>query len=274
MEKSLNGTFQLHNGVKMPYFGLGVYKVQEGEEVVQAVKTALETGYRLIDTAEFYQNEEGVGRAIRESGVPREEIFITTKVWNSSQGYDSTLKAFEGSLKKLGLEYIDLYLIHWPVSGKYMDTWRALERLYKEGLVRAIGVSNFHIQHLENIMNHFEEKPVVNQVELHPYLTQEKLRRFCRNHNIHVESWSPLARGQVVDDPVIGEISKKHGKTPAQIILRWHVQNDLIVIPKSKRPSRIKENADIFDFHLSEEDMNKINRLNKDYRTGSNPDDF
>ncbi|WAA11306.1 aldo/keto reductase [Fervidibacillus albus] len=274
MEKTLQGTFRLHNGVQMPYFGLGVYKVPDGEEVVQAVKTALDAGYRLIDTAQFYQNEEGVGQAIKESGVPREEIFVTTKVWNTSQGYDSTLKTFEKSLEKLRLEYIDLYLIHWPVSDKYLDTWRALERLYEEGSVRAIGVSNFHIHHLKNLMNYFEQKPVVNQVELHPYLTQEPLRRFCLENDIKVESWSPLARGQMIGDPVIGQISKKYGKTPAQIVLRWHVQNDLIVIPKSKSPSRIRENADIFDFTLTKEDMEKINTLNKDYRTGSNPDDF
>lgn len=184
------------------------------------------------------------------------------------------MKAFERSLEKLRLDYIDLYLIHWPVSDKYLHTWRALERLYEEGSVRAIGVSNFHIHHLKNLMNHFEQKPVVNQVELHPYLTQEPLRRFCLENDIKVESWSPLARGQMIGDPVIGQISKKYGKTPAQIVLRWHVQNDLIVIPKSKSPSRIRENADIFDFTLTKEDMEKINTLNKDYRTGSNPDDF
>lgn len=274
MGKTLQGTFTLHNGVKMPYFGLGVYKVQEGEEVVKAVKTALDYGYRSVDTAALYGNEEGVGRAIRESGLPREEIFVTTKVWNTDQGYDSTLKAFETSLKRLGLDYVDLYLIHWPVSGKYLETWKALERLYREGRVRAIGVSNFHIRHLQQIFENFEEKPVVNQVELHPYLTQVELREFCQKHDMKVEAWSPLARGQIIDDPVIGQLSKKYGKSPAQIVLRWHVQNDIIVIPKSKTPSRIRENADIFDFELTEEDVEKINRLNKNYRTGSNPDDF
>ncbi|WP_276675627.1 aldo/keto reductase [Caldibacillus debilis] len=272
MKKTLQGTTVLHNGVKMPYFGFGTYKVKEGEEVYNAVRTALETGYRLIDTAALYENEEGVGRAIRDSGIPREEIFVTTKVWNSDQGYDSTLRAFETSLKKLDIGYIDLYLIHWAVKGKYLDTWKALVELYKEGKVRAIGVSNFQIHHLQDIMDHFDEIPTVNQVELHPYLTQEELREFCAKHNIKVEAWSPLGRGRLLDLPELKRIAEKYGKTPAQVVLRWHVQNEIIVIPKSVHPERIKENADIFDFELSDEDMAAINRLNRNERFGKDPD--
>ncbi len=272
MKKTLQGTTVLHNGVRMPYFGFGTYKVKEGEEVYNAVRTALETGYRLIDTAALYENEEGVGRAIRDSGIPREEIFVTTKVWNSDQGYDSTLRAFETSLKKLDIGYIDLYLIHWAVKGKYLDTWKALVELYKEGRVRAIGVSNFQIHHLQDIMDHFDEIPTVNQVELHPYLTQEELREFCAKHNIKVEAWSPLGRGRLLDLPELKRIAEKYGKTPAQVVLRWHVQNDIIVIPKSVHPERIKENADIFDFELSDEDMAAINRLNRNERFGKDPD--
>jgi diketogulonate reductase-like aldo/keto reductase len=272
VKKTLQGTTVLHNGVKMPYFGFGTYKVKEGEEVYNAVRTALETGYRLIDTAALYENEEGVGRAIRDSGIPREEIFVTTKVWNSDQGYDSTLRAFETSMKKLNIGYIDLYLIHWAVKGKYLDTWKALVELYKEGRVRAIGVSNFQIHHLQDIMDHFDEIPTVNQVELHPYLTQEELREFCAKHNIKVEAWSPLGRGRLLDLPELKRIAEKYGKTPAQVVLRWHVQNDIIVIPKSVHPERIKENADIFDFELSDEDMAAINRLNRNERFGKDPD--
>jgi len=272
VKKTLQGTTVLHNGVKMPYFGFGTYKVKGGEEVYNAVRTALETGYRLIDTAALYENEEGVGRAIRDSGIPREEIFVTTKVWNSDQGYDSTLRAFETSLKKLDIGYIDLYLIHWAVKGKYLDTWKALVELYKEGRVRAIGVSNFQIHHLQDIMDHFDEIPTVNQVELHPYLTQEELREFCAKHNIKVEAWSPLGRGRLLDLPELKRIAEKYGKTPAQVVLRWHVQNDIIVIPKSVHPERIKENADIFDFELSDEDMAAINRLNRNERFGKDPD--
>jgi len=272
VKKTLQGTTVLHNGVKMPYFGFGTYKVKEGEEVYNAVRTALETGYRLIDTAALYENEEGVGRAIRDSGIPREEIFVTTKVWNSDQGYDSTLRAFETSMKKLDIGYIDLYLIHWAVKGKYLDTWKALVELYKEGRVRAIGVSNFQIHHLQDIMDHFDEIPTVNQVELHPYLTQEELREFCAKHNIKVEAWSPLGRGRLLDLPELKRIAEKYGKTPAQVVLRWHVQNDIIVIPKSVHPERIKENADIFDFELSDEDMAAINRLNRNERFGKDPD--
>lgn len=274
MGKSLQGTVLLHNGVKMPYFGLGVYKVEEGNEVIESVKTALEVGYRAIDTAALYENEEGVGKAIKESGIPRKEIFVTTKVWNTDHGYEKTLKAFDKSISKLGLDYVDLYLIHWPGKDTFIDTWRALEKLYRDGRVRAIGVSNFKPHHLQTLMEHSEEKPVINQVELHPYFQQKELREFCKQHDIVVEAWSPLGRGQVLDDPVLAEIGKKYGKTPAQVTLRWHLQNDIVIIPKSVTPSRIKENADIFDFELTAEDMEQIDQLDKNTRLFKDPDLF
>lgn len=274
MTKSLQGTVTLHNGVKMPYFGLGVYKVEEGNEVINSVKTALESGYRAIDTAALYENEEGVGKAIKESGIPRKEIFVTTKVWNTDHGYENTLKAFERSISKLGLDYVDLYLIHWPGKDTFVDTWRALEKLYRDGRVRAIGVSNFKEHHLETLMAQSEEKPVINQVELHPYFQQKELREFCKKHDIVVEAWSPLGRGKVLEDPVLNEIGKKYGKSPAQVTLRWHVQNDIVVIPKSVTPSRIKENADIFDFELTDDEMERINQLDKNTRLFKDPDVF
>jgi diketogulonate reductase-like aldo/keto reductase len=272
--KDIYSTLTLHNGVEMPQFGLGVYKVEEGQQVEETVKKAINLGYRLIDTAAFYENEEGVGKALKESGVPREELFITTKVWNTEQGYEQTLAAFEKSIKKLDLEYIDLYLIHWPVKGKYLDTWKALEKLYKDGKVKAIGVSNFQIHHLREIMENSSEKPVVNQVELHPRLSQEELRAFCDENNIKVEAWSPIARGRVLDDSVIQEIADTHGKSAAQIILRWHLQNSIIIIPKSVHEERLKENADIFDFELSSAEMNQLNQLNVNERYGPDPDTF
>lgn len=274
MRKDIYSTVTLHNGVEMPQFGLGVYKVEEGRQVEDTVKNAINLGYRLIDTAAFYENEEGVGRAIRESGVPREELFITTKVWNTEQGYEQTLAAFEKSLNKLDLEYIDLYLIHWPVKGKYLDTWRALEELYKAGKVKAIGVSNFQIHHLKDIMENSAEKPVVNQVELHPRMSQEELRSFCNEHNIKVEAWSPIARGRILEDSLINKIADRHGKSAAQVILRWHLQNGVIIIPKSVHEERLRENADIFDFELNNEEMKQINSLNKNERYGADPDNF
>jgi Aldo/keto reductase family. len=258
----------------MPYFGLGTYKIPDGEPVIKAVESALETGYRLIDTAAFYENEEGVGKAIRESGIKREEIFVTTKVWNTDQGYDSTLKAFEKSLKKLGLDYVDLYLVHWPVTGKYLETWRALRKLHENGVVKTIGVSNFHPQHLKRLMDEYGDIPAVNQVELHPYLNQEKLRAYCRDKGIQVQAWSPLAKGRLLNEPVLHQIGEKYGKTPAQVVLRWHLQHGIAIIPKSANPSRIQENADIFNFELTPEEMARIDGLNRNMRTGKNPDDF
>lgn len=274
MINSIKDCATLNNGVKMPWLGLGVWKVTKPDELDFAIKTALKAGYTSIDTADVYGNEKGVGKAIKESGIPREQLFITTKLANSMQrkGYDATLKAFEASRKKLGLEYIDLFLIHWPVKGKYVESWKAMIKLYKEGLVRAIGVSNFHIHHLEDIMNETDVIPVVNQVELHPWLNQSELIDFCRKNQIQVEAYSPLMGGHLMEVPEIGEFAKKYGKTPAQIVLRWHLQREIIVIPKSVREERIIENSQIFDFNLSNEDMEAINSLNRNKRFLPDPD--
>ncbi|MDN3017000.1 aldo/keto reductase [Paenibacillus sp. BSR1-1] len=274
MLTSLKDTTTLHNGVEMPWFGLGVFKVKEGSEVIESVKAAIKNGYKSIDTAAIYQNEEGVGQGIREAGVPREELFITSKVWNSDQGYESTLMAYETSLEKLGLDYLDLYLIHWPGKTKYKETWKALEKLYKDGRVRAIGVSNFKVHHLEDLLKDAEIKPMVNQVEYHPHLSQKELLAFCQKEGIQLEAWSPLKQGQLLNDPVITEVAAKYGKSAAQVILRWDLQNKVVTIPKSIKEHRIIENADIFDFELSLEDMEKIDGLNKDERVGSDPDEM
>lgn len=278
MKNNLQACTTLHNGIKMPWFGLGVFKVEEGTEVIEAVKTAILKGYRSIDTAAVYQNEEGVGEGIRqgmiETGISREELFITSKVWNADFGYETTLDAYETSLKKLGLDYLDLYLIHWPVEGKYKDTWRALETIYTENRVKAIGVSNFHIHHLKDVMKDATIVPMVNQVEYHPKLTQEDLRAFCQQNNIQLEAWSPLMQGQLLDDVKLKEIAETHGKSVAQIILRWDLQNDVVTIPKSINEHRIVENASIFDFELSAEEMEKISSLNENKRVGPDPDNF
>ena len=278
MVKNLQDTTTLHNGVKMPWFGLGVFKVEEGPELVNAVKSAIKNGYRSIDTAAIYGNEEGVGKGIqeglKEAGISREELFVTSKVWNSDLGYESTLAAFETSLAKLGLEYLDLYLIHWPVEGKYKDAWRALETLYKEGRVKAIGVSNFHIHHLEDLMKDAEIKPMIDQVELHPRLTQKKLQAFCKENGIQLEAWSPLMQGQLLDNETLQEIANKYNKSVAQVILRWDLQNGVVTIPKSTKEHRIVANADVFDFELSKADMDVIDGLNQDHRVGPDPDYF
>ncbi|MGO0062440.1 aldo/keto reductase [Brevibacillus fluminis] len=268
-----NESTVLQNGIKMPWLGLGVWRVKEGSEVVDAVKAAIAAGYRSIDTAAVYGNEDGVGKGIAESGVARDELFITSKVWNADQGYDSTLKAFDATMSKLGLDVLDLYLIHWPVKGKYKETWRALETLYKEGRVRAIGVSNFHVHHLEDLLDGAEVAPMVDQVEFHPLLSQVELRTFVKQHNIQLEAWSPLMQGNL-DLPLLTELSGKYGKTAAQIVLRWDLQHEVVTIPKSITPARIAENADIFDFALSAEDMEKLDGLNQNKRFGPDPDNF
>lgn len=270
----LNPTKRLANGVEMPYVGLGVYLMTEKGVTYQSITKALDVGYRAIDTAAFYDNEEEVGEAIRHSSIAREDIFVTTKVWNDDQGYDETLRAFETSLKKLDLEYIDLYLTHWPIEDKSLDTYRAIERLYDEKLIRVPGVSNHHEHHLEKIFTKANVPPMVNQVELHPYLSQQPLREFCNEHNIAVTAWSPIGRARLLDDHVIQDIANEYNKSAAQIILRWHYQNDIITIPKSVTPSRIEENFAIFDFELSNEAMNQLNALNKNERYGKNPDNF
>ena len=276
MVTSITATTTLSNGVKMPWFGLGVFQVEDGEEVIHSVKSALKHGYRSIDTAAIYKNEEGVGQAIKESGVPREEIFVTSKLWNADQGYESTLKAFDTTLEKLGMEYLDLYLIHWPVpsQGKYVETWKALEKLYKDGRVRAIGVSNFKTHHLKEVIKEGEITPMVDQVEFHPHLAQTELRDFCKQEGIQLEAWSPLKQGQLLDDPLLKEIGEKYGKSPAQVIIRWDLQSGVVTIPKSVHEERIVQNADVFDFELSAEDMEKINGMNKEERIGADPDDF
>ncbi|WBL15814.1 aldo/keto reductase [Sutcliffiella sp. NC1] len=263
----------LNNGLKMPQLGFGVWQVAD-DEATAAVKKAIEVGYRSIDTAMIYKNEVGVGKAIKESSVPREELFITTKVWNSDQGYENTLRAFDESLERLGLDYVDLYLIHWPTPqfDQYVDTYKALEKLYHDGRVKAIGVCNFEIEHLERLLNECEVTPVLNQIECHPYLSQNELKDFCAKHNIFVEAWSPLEQGgEVLKDEVVQQIAEAHQKSPAQVVLRWHLQNNTIVIPKSVTPSRIEENFNVFDFELSLDEMEKINAINKDRRRGKHP---
>jgi 2,5-diketo-D-gluconate reductase A len=267
----------LNNGVQIPQLGLGVWKASD-DEAEFAVKTALEHGYRLIDTAKLYGNEAGVGRAIRNSGIPREEIFVTTKLWNSDQGYDQALAAFEDSLGRLGLDYVDLYLIHWPVpnNDKYIETWRAFEDLYASGKVKAIGVSNFQRDHLERILDETETPPALNQIELHPDFSQLELRRYCEQENIKVESWSPIggSGGRLLENPLLRELGDKYGKSPAQIAIRWHIQNGLVVIPKSVHAERIAENIDVFDFELSSDDMKQMLKLDESNRQGPHPEDM
>lgn len=263
-------TVTLNNGVVMPQIGFGVWKVDDAE-VEQAVLSALDIGYRSIDTAAIYRNEAGVGRAIKASGLPREALFITTKVYNDDQGYDETLRAFAESQRKLDLEVIDLYLIHWAVTGKYKETWRALEKLYRDGAVRAIGVCNFQTHHLEDVMAGSDIVPMINQVEFHPLLSQKPLLNYCREHNIQLEAWSPLMQGNL-DHPVLQQLAAKYDRTPAQIVLRWDIQQGVVTIPKSVTPSRMRENFSIFDFELSIEDMALIDGINEDRRLGGDPD--
>ncbi|WP_462421631.1 aldo/keto reductase [Salinicoccus sp. Marseille-QA3877] len=272
MATSIQDTYTLSNGVKIPVMGLGVYKNVDETELETAVSSALEYGYRHIDTAKVYKNEKGVGRAIKNSGVLREEIFVTTKVWNTEQGYENTLKAFDKSLEELDMDYIDLYLIHWPMPGTYVETWKALETLYKEGKVRAIGVSNFNPHHLQDLFDECEIKPMLNQVEYHPHLAQKELRAFCKEHDILLEAWSPLKRGRMFDEPVLVELSEKYKKTPAQIILRWDVETGVSTIPKSVSADRVKENGNIFDFKLTGEEIEAITALDRRERVGKDPD--
>lgn len=271
---NLHSTKKLANGAETPYLGLGVYKMTDRDETLEAIETALDLGYRAIDTAALYYNEEEVGEAIRHSSVPREDLFVTTKVWNSDQGYDNTLRAFETSLKKLDMDYVDLYLTHWPVEHKYVDTYRAIERLYDEKLIRVTGVSNHHEHHLKTILATCNVAPMVNQIEAHPYLTQEPLRAFCEQQQIAVTAWSPLGRGKVLNDETIIRIADEYNVSPAQIILRWHLQNDVIIIPKSVTASRIKENSELYHFELTNETMQQLNALNRNERFGQNPDNF
>ena len=270
----LTSTVKLNNGVEIPWVGLGVFKSVPGQETEQAVRWALEIGYRHVDTAAFYENEADVGRALKDSGVPRESVFITTKVWNTDQGYQQTLKAFDRSRGKLGLDVVDLYLVHWPVKAKYKETWKAMEKLLAEGKVRAIGVSNFLAHHLEDLRKNAQVTPAVNQVEFHPFLVQEDLLMYDLRNGVRHEAWSPLTRARSLDNPIITEIARRCGKTSAQVILRWDIQLGVVTIPKSIHRERILENSKVFDFELAHDDVARISALDTGTRIGPNPDNI
>ena len=265
----------LNNGIKMPMVGLGVFRCSD-EEVYETVKMALENGYRHIDTAMIYQNEKGVGKAIKDSKIPREELFITTKLWNDDMRNNKQRQAIEDSLKRLDLNYVDLYLIHWPVKEKFVPSWLEMEKIYKDGLAKSVGVSNFLEHHLNDIFNASDLVPAVNQVEFHPYVVQPKLVEFCKEKGIQFESWSPLGaiKNELLKDKVLVELAKKYNKTTAQIVLRWNIEKGVVTIPKSSNKERQKENISIFDFELSKEDIAKIDSLDKNERVGSHPDTF
>jgi diketogulonate reductase-like aldo/keto reductase len=274
MALTLQSRVTLNDGTKMPVLGLGVWQAAAGKETRKAVATALETGYRLIDTAKLYGNERDVGLAVKESGIPREEIFVTTKLWNDDHGYESALRAFQESRRALGLEYVDLYLIHWPVPKLRQESWKALLKLRDQGEVRSIGVSNYMIPHLEELLPTSPIPPSVNQVEFHPFLFQKELLEYCRAKRIQLEAYSPLARGQRLKHPVIREVAAKYGRTPAQVLIRWSLQHGLVVIPKSVRPERIRENADVFGFELKPADMARLDALDERSHLAWNPEDL
>ena len=266
---------ELANGVTIPQVGLGVFRMDD-QQVLDSVKWAIESGYRHIDTASFYDNEEAVGKAIKATGIDRKYLFVTSKVWNDVRGYDETIAQFNKSLQKLNMDYLDLYLIHWPAAG-FEENWRAMEDLYKQGKIRAIGVSNFKSHHIEQLMKSATIAPMVDQIETHPYLQENDLHKYLKEHHIVHESWSPLGGGinKVIDNPVIKEIAENHQKSPAQIVLRWHIQRGEVIIPKSTHESRIKENIDLFDYHfrLSSDEMEQIAKLDCNKRVGADPDD-
>lgn len=267
---------KLNNGEQMPYVGLGVYRMDDSKASQEAIVHALSVGYRHIDTAAYYQNEDIVGRAIKQSGIDREDLFVTTKVWNDDQRADRVMEAFEDSLKKLDTDYIDLYLIHWPVEDKIAQTWQVFEKLYKTGKVKAIGVSNFKEHHIEKLLKTATIKPAVNQIELHPYMSQTELVDYCKSKKIVVGAWSPLGANKIdlLSNPVLTQIANKHAKSVAQVILRWDFQRGIVTIPKSSNPDRMVENISIFDFELTHEEMNLIFALNKNHRLGADPDNF
>ncbi|KOS63173.1 aldo/keto reductase [Lysinibacillus agricola] len=277
MINHLQDTITLNNGLQMPGMGLGVFQI-ENDTTAEIVKNAIEVGYRSIDTAAIYGNEAGVGDGIRQAlastGLKREELFITSKVWNDSLSFEETIAAYEESLEKLGLDYLDLYLIHWPGKNKYEEAWKALEDLYEEGKIKAIGVCNFHVEHLQNLLTFARITPVINQVEFHPRLQQAELRSFCEEHNIQLEAWAPLMQGGLLEDETISKIAKKYGKSNPQVILRWDIQNGIVTIPKSVRKERMIQNAEIFDFTLTDEEVAIINAMNLEQRVGPNPDEF
>jgi diketogulonate reductase-like aldo/keto reductase len=272
-ELTLSTTVSLRGGVAMPVFGLGVWQSAPGAQTRGAVAEALRAGYRLVDTAAAYRNEADVGAAVRESGLDREAIFVTTKVWNADHGYDRTLRALDRSLERLGLERIDLYLVHWPVEGLRGETWRAMERIHADGRARAIGVSNYTVRHLEELLATAREPPAVNQVELSPFLQQRELRAFCARHGIVVEAYGPLVRGQRMDHPAVAAVARRHGRTPAQVLLRWGLARGLVVIPKSVRAERIRENAGALGFTLDPADLAALDALDEGYRTCWDPTD-
>jgi len=267
----INGTVTLNNGVEMPYFGLGTWQSAAGSEVKNAILFAIDAGYKLIDTATLYQNEKSIGEAIKESGVKREELFLTTKVWNDDQGFENTLRAYDNSLNLLGTDYIDLYLIHWPVTGKFKDTWRALEKLYNEGRVRAIGISNFLKVHLDQLLPEVNIIPAINQMEYHPYLIQQPLVNQCVSNGIQYQAWSPIMQGRVNDIVLLKTIGKKYRKNPIQVVLRWDLQKGVATIPKSVNQARIISNSEIFDFELSGEEVAQIDALDCNHRFGYDP---
>lgn len=266
-------TTRLSDGITIPRIGLGVLRVP-ADDAQRSVRTALESGYRSIDTAAVYGNEDGVGRGIRESGVPREDVFLTTKVWNTNHGYQETLDAFAKSVERLNVDYVDLYLIHWPMEsvGRIPETWQALQEIKRQGRARSIGVSNFLVKHLEQLAVDSDETPAVNQIELHPHMQQNELRAYHADHGIATEAWSPLGQGQVLEDATLAQIAREHGRSVAQVVVRWHLQLGNIAIPKSSNPERIRQNIDVFDFELTADDMQRIARLNQDRRIGSHPD--
>lgn len=270
---SLIKKISLSNSVSIEQLGFGTFKIVEQQEANNAVMTALNNGYRAFDTAQLYNNEKILGEAFVNSGVARQELFLTTKVSNLNQGYEQTLKSFEQSLKDLQTDYLDLFLVHWPLKNHFFDTWKAIEQLYETKMVRAIGVCNFHQSHFELLKTRANIKPMINQIEIHPYLVQKELIEYLNKEQIAIEAWSPLARGRVVEEPLLINIGQKYQKSSSQVTLRWHVQKDLIVIPKSVNPLRIAENMQIFDFELTDTEMQQIDSLNEDFRTGPNPDD-
>ncbi|GAB0171723.1 aldo/keto reductase [Lysinibacillus sp. CTST325] len=273
------GNVTLNNGLEMPLIGYGVFRVPEGDDLAEAVKTAIAKGYRSIDTAQVYRNEESVGRGIRaaidEGLVTREELFVTSKVWNDGLSYEETLAAYDSSLEKLGLDYLDLYLVHWPgVDTNYVDVYKALEKIYQDGRVRSIGVSNFHVHHLENLLKETSVVPVINQIEFHPHLTQKEVRAYCKEKGIQVEAWSPLMNGSLLEELLIQQLASKYDKTPAQIVLRYDVQHGVVTIPKTMTPARMAENLTVFDFALAEEEMTQLDALNDGLRCGPDPEKF
>lgn len=270
---NIGSTVTLRGGVAMPVLGLGVWQTAPGPETRNAVVAALRAGYRLVDTARAYRNEEDVGAAIRESGIPREEVFVTTKLWNSDHGYDATLRACDASLARLGLDQLDLYLVHWPVEKLRHETWRAMERIRADGKARAVGVSNYTIRHLDELLARAQEPPSVNQVEFSPFLYQRELLAHCRQHGIQLEAYGPLVRGHKLDHPVLQELARKHGRTPAQVLVRWCIQHEVVPIPKSVHEHRIRENAAVFDFELDPADLARLDALDEGYRTSWDPSD-